>query len=71
MPLIHRAARAVRQVAPYLYLAAIGCFLAAMCIGFSLILDDRTIADRLLVACGWAGFGGVWFVSAYLSEHYA
>lgn len=68
MPLIHRAARAVREVAPFLYLAAIGCFLVAAAIGFSLILEDRTIADRLLVATGWAGFGGIWFVSAYLSE---
>lgn len=73
MPLIHRAARAVREVAPFMYVAAAVCFVIAALIAgpFHLIGTSLVLAERILLALGWAAWAGFLFVTAYLSEHYA
>ena len=72
MPLQHRLARAVREVAPFMFIAAAVCFVIAALIGgpFHLIGTDLRLAERILLAVGWAAWAGVLFVVAWMSERY-
>lgn len=63
-----RVFRAIREVAPYMVLASIGCFIVAGLIGSSVLYDDRTIADRILLAVGWASYAAGLYVLARYAE---